>query len=285
MARLPYAAGDWVVVPLADGTFAPARVVRLPAQHHTLTYVFAPRTTTPSLDEVRDLHPGEAVLAVEVSGLAIGRTWPVLGGREDFDPTDWPLPEVETEVPFPDGPRLRVERLDESLRRVGSRHVPVEERGRRQIGDTLGSAALERWMPVQLQRGALVPVREQVWWPSSSSTGPAGSPDRHLGDVAPGGAPGADPVPVPDLVKVVLPGPAGADAARSVEPLLRIGLGRTAEVDGMVSGPAGGEVWVYPGDVARTVDAIGEALRSSALPDGSHLLVRAGGDEVRVDLR
>ncbi|EYR62800.1 hypothetical protein N866_05055 [Actinotalea ferrariae CF5-4] len=278
MARLAYAPGDWVVVPLADGTFAPARVVRVPARHDTLTYVFAPRATPPTLDDVRVLDPGDALLAVNVSGLAVGKTWTVLGGRDDFDPAAWPPPEVETEVPFPDGTLLRVERVDESLRRVDSRHVPLSERGRRQPGGAFGSVALERWMPVQLERGALRPVREQVWWPGET----ARWPDDVVGHApvcASDPASTPEPAALPARVAVVLPGPDGAAAARSVERVLHRALRGVAEVDGTLLNPDGGEVWVYPQDVLTTVEAVRGALAGKRLPEGSHLLVRVGDED------
>lgn len=280
MGRLAYAPGDWVVVPLADGTFAPARVVRVPARHDTLTYVFAPRATPSTLDDVRDLDPGDALLAVNVSGLAVGKTWTVLGGRDDFDPAAWPLPEVETEVPFPDGTLLRVERMDESLRRVDSRHVPLSERGGRQPGDAMGSAYLEQWMPLQLERGALGLVREQVWWPREPAR-----PDGVAGRVAVGtSGPASTPEPaaLPARVAVVLPGPDGAAAAATVERVLHHALRGVAEVDGTLLNPDGGEVWVYPQDVLTTVEAVRGALAGKRLPEGSHLLLRVGEEDESV---
>ncbi|WP_309133462.1 hypothetical protein [Cellulomonas sp.] len=284
MVRHAYAPGDWVVVPLAGGTFAPARVVRVPARHSTLTYVFAPRASPPTLDEVRDVDPGDALLAVTVSGLAIGGAWTLLGGRDGFDPAAWPLPEVETEVPAAGGPVLRVARLDESLRRFDVRHVPVAERGRRQPEGAMGSAYLEQWMPLQLERGALGPVREQVWWrlPAERPDRPAG--DAGMGTAGPTGAPAAG---LPDRVGVVLPGPEGADAARRVERLLHRALQGTAAVDGTLANPEGGEVWVHPQDVLLTVDAVRGAPAEEVLPAGSHLVVRTGGggEPVRAPLR
>lgn len=158
---VPYRVGDWFVVPLADGTFAPGRVVVHQPPQSTLCYLFAPVVQRPTSQDVEGLRPGDALLAAVMSGLALGERWELLGGGDGFERDAWPMPEFESE---PDDGTVRVSVRDERLRVVATSVVPASQAGRRQPDGAMGSGYVEAWFPRQVQAGALVPLRTQPWW-------------------------------------------------------------------------------------------------------------------------
>ncbi len=161
-----YRAGDWFVIPLADGTFVPARVVRHRKPHNVLVYAFAPQAVVPTLDDVAGLEPGDALTAQHISGLNIGDEWPLLGGADRFDRTRWKIPEFESDLrhAFPAGREVRVAFLDDDLRTVHSFQAPLSELGKRQPDGVAGAGAFARWLQFKLDAGSLVPLRSQPWW-------------------------------------------------------------------------------------------------------------------------
>jgi hypothetical protein len=161
-----YRAGDWFVIPLADGTFAPGRVLVHQPPQGVLGYVFAPQATMPTLKDVSDLEPGDALMAQDFSGMHIGDSWPLLGGADSFDRRMWKTPEFETDLrhAFPEGREVRVDLVDDELRRIHSFHAPLSELGKRQRGGAMGAVALEHWVLHQVQRNGFVPLRTQPWW-------------------------------------------------------------------------------------------------------------------------
>ncbi len=268
----PYRLGDWFLVPLADGRVAPGRVARNPALHVTLSYIFSPVEPPVGLEEVRQYEPGDAIAAVRVSGLSIADEWRLLGGHEDFDPRAWPIPELEDADPLRPG-RLEAWRLDERLRVVERNVVPFGEVGRRQPAGSMGAVFLEQWLVIQLEKGALRPVREQIWWPGDDPTSrPVASSTVAEAPVAP-----------PSKVVVVLPGP---EAVWDVEDLLRERLpARYGEVDGNLMSPDGAEILVYTNHPARTARRIARLLAGRDLPRGAHLRRETdGGDPVIIPL-
>jgi hypothetical protein len=85
--------GDWFAVPLPDGTWAAGRVVRKEAWAF-LGYYFGPRLRQqPTLADVQHLTAQDAVkvsnsdIYLVTSGIC-----PILGGRNNWDPSDWPVP-------------------------------------------------------------------------------------------------------------------------------------------------------------------------------------------------
>jgi len=85
--------GDWFAVPLPDGTWAAGRVVRKEAWAF-LGYYFGPRLRQqPTLADVKHFTAADAVNVDNADTYLVTTGFcPLLGGREDFDPTDWPVP-------------------------------------------------------------------------------------------------------------------------------------------------------------------------------------------------
>lgn len=94
MSGAAFSEGDWFAVPLRDGGFAVGLVARSNPKAALLGYFFGPRLgASPSLEDLGGLRPGDAVLVGRFGhlGLKQGR-WPVLGRRDDWDRTNWPMP-------------------------------------------------------------------------------------------------------------------------------------------------------------------------------------------------
>lgn len=271
--RPKYTLGDWFLLPQPGGLVAPGRVVRHPAAFSTLSYIFTPVPPPVSLDDVRGYRAGDAIAAVEVSGLEIGDGWVLLGGHEDFDPRRWPLPEQEMEDTLRQ--RLEGRRIDDQLRVVERFQVPREEAGQRQMEGMMGSLFLEKWLPLQLEQGKLHPVREQVWWPGDTPSGPTTAELVEADEAA-----GEPPL---DKVVLVLPEP---DPVWDVEDLLHEGLLEgTDDVDGNLMSPDGAEIYVYSPDPTATARRIATLLAGHPLPPGTHLRIEIGDDDpVRIDL-
>jgi hypothetical protein len=92
--KLKYREGDWFAVPLRDGGFAAGVVARANPGGVLLGYFFGPRrSAVPTLDGIRDLRQGDAVLVALFGhlGLKEGR-WPVLGRLDGWDRREWPMP-------------------------------------------------------------------------------------------------------------------------------------------------------------------------------------------------
>src|SRR4051812_2435383 len=88
-----YRIGDWIAVPLPDGTWAMGRIAR-GKRGILLGYFFGPRRrTVPRLDELQHLRADAAEYVTAFGDMGLRKEeWPVLGGHEDFDPTAWPMP-------------------------------------------------------------------------------------------------------------------------------------------------------------------------------------------------
>lgn len=94
MPRINYREGDWFAVPLREGGYAVGIVARANRDGVLLGYFFGPRRDdVPTLDDVRDLKPQDAVVVGKFGhlGLTQGK-WVNLGRLEDWDRTDWPMP-------------------------------------------------------------------------------------------------------------------------------------------------------------------------------------------------
>ncbi len=268
-----YRAGDWFAIPLADGTYAPGRVVVHQPPHGVLGYVFAPLDHLPTLDEVAGLEPGDALMAQDFSGLHIGDPWPLLGGADDFDRTAWRTPEFETDLrhAFPEGREVRVDVVDDQLRRIHSFHAPLSELGKRQHGGVMGAAAVERWVLHQLQAGAFVPLRTQPWW-------------DHPTPVPAGTAPAAAPSTLGDSVVVVVPGRTRT-AGDLAEMTLMLELDpRLGEVDGTMRSPEESQVLVHGQDGRELASRVEALLAPLTMPAGTTLRVRAGDVQWEIPL-
>jgi hypothetical protein len=94
MVKMNYREGDWFAVPLRDDGFAVGVVARANPKAALLGYFFGPRLSeVPTLEEVGDLRPADAVLVAKFGHLGLtGGTWPVIGRIENWDRTAWPMP-------------------------------------------------------------------------------------------------------------------------------------------------------------------------------------------------
>jgi hypothetical protein len=91
-----YNEGSWFAVPLQDGGYGVGLVARLsPGTKIMLAYLFGPkRPRAPSLDELAELMPRDAVKVLRVGDMALASGhWPVLGQASHWDPDDWPVPQ------------------------------------------------------------------------------------------------------------------------------------------------------------------------------------------------
>ncbi|WP_143556582.1 hypothetical protein [Flavimobilis soli] len=272
-ADVGYGTGDWFVVPLADGSFAPGRVVVHHGEQGVLGYLFAPQTTSPTLKDVSLLDPGDALLACKMSGLYIGSRWPLLGGAGPVDLSVWRLPEGENDVRRLSvrGREVRVDVIDRYLRTVHSFHVPLSELGQRQPGGSLGPLSVENWFPQALAHGTLVPLRTQRWWDHPTP----------VPEAAPMAPPRED---LDDRVCIVVPG-RKRSAVDVIECALLLELdSELGELDGTMSGPEGTEIVLYGQDGRGLAAEVERIVRAHKLPAGTHLLVEAGEDTWTVPL-
>ncbi len=93
--KLPYKEGDWFGVPLADGGYAVGLIARSRRGGKALFgYFFGPRRSQlPSLTDIRDLTPADAILIGKFGdlGLYTGE-WPIIGHSEPWERKAWPMP-------------------------------------------------------------------------------------------------------------------------------------------------------------------------------------------------
>ena len=89
-----YHEGDWFAVPLRDGGFGVGVVARANPRGCVLGYFFGPRhPDVPTLEDVRGLKPGDAVLVRKFGDLGLlEKTWPILGRLADWERREWPMP-------------------------------------------------------------------------------------------------------------------------------------------------------------------------------------------------
>ena len=266
--------GDWFAVPLADGSFAPGRVVVHGGDHVILGYVFAPVDHLPTLDEVATLDPGDALCACRMTGLQIGGRWPLLGGTGPVDRAEWRIPEGENDLRgiLPPERAVRVDILNARLQTVHAFSVPASSLGQRQPGGVVKAEVLESWYLSAHARGTLVPVRTQQWWDHPTPVPGA------IALVTP------RPPELDDLVRVVVPGPDWAVAERLEGVLSRRLRSAVGEVDGTQSGPDSREIYAYGPDGHKLAAAVRRIVRTRRLPAGTHLMIESGDTAWRVPL-
>ena len=266
--------GDWFVVPLADGSFVPGRVVVHGGDHVILGYLFAPVDHVPTVAEVSALDPGDALCASRMSGLRIGERWPLLGGSGPVDRAAWRIPEVENDLRgiTPPERAVRVDILNARLQTIHNFCVPSSELGQRQPGGVVKAEVIERWFLYACEQGSLVPLRTQRWWDHPTPV--------------PGAIPLIPPRPpeLDDLVRIIVPGPDWA-ATESIAGMLRWRLRQAVgEIDGTMSGPDHREIYAYGPDGHRLAAAVQRIVRNRRLPAGTHLMVESGDTAWRVPL-
>lgn len=258
--------GDWFAVPLADGSFAPGRIVLHGGNHVFLGYLFTPVDHVPTIAEVSSLDPGDALCAARMSGLRIGGRWPVLGGTGVVDGAVWRIPEGENDPRgiAPPERAVRVDILNARLQTIHAFYLPASELGQRQPGGVIKSEVVETWYPYALAQGALVPLRTQRWWDHPTPV--------------PGAIPLVSPRPpeLDDLVRIIVPGPDWA-GTESIEGRLRWRLRQAVgEIDGTMSGPDSREIYIYGPDGHKLAAAVQRIMRNRRLPAGTHLMIESG---------
>jgi len=94
MAKANYQEGDWFAVPLREGGYAVGVVARVNPKAALLGYFFGPRyDEIPSLNDIRDLRPGDAILVGKFGHLGLRQgKWPNLGRLAEWDRFEWPMP-------------------------------------------------------------------------------------------------------------------------------------------------------------------------------------------------
>jgi Immunity protein 26 len=94
VTKISYSEGDWFGVPLSEGGFATGVVARANRGGILVAYFFGPRSETPpSLTQVAQLTPGDAVLVGAVGDLGLlGGSWPLVGRLPNWKRDEWPIP-------------------------------------------------------------------------------------------------------------------------------------------------------------------------------------------------
>lgn len=148
MGKQKFGAGDWFAVPLPHGGWA-VGVLAGGRGSQRFGYFFGPaRAEIPSLEELADLRPEDAVLA-EVfhhAGLKNG-SWPVLGRAPGWDPQQWPVPLLARRSEFG---TWKVTLDPVSLKSVSEVPVSPEEAAGLWSEGSGGSGAVEQYLGAAL---------------------------------------------------------------------------------------------------------------------------------------
>lgn len=91
----PYEEGTWFAVPLRDRrSYGVGVVARAFEGGVLLCYFFGPRrNTVPSLDEVANLLPSDAIRVLQVGDLGILEgQWQIVGSSPEWERSEWPIP-------------------------------------------------------------------------------------------------------------------------------------------------------------------------------------------------
>jgi len=91
--NFPYAAGDWIAVPLKDG-WAIGLIARVNQYGACLGYFFSPLLKErPNVEQLKSFRPEQAVLVRRFHSLELEEgKWPILGRLSDWDYRQWPVP-------------------------------------------------------------------------------------------------------------------------------------------------------------------------------------------------
>lgn len=158
---LPYGRGDWVAVPLTDEGYAVGIVVQADGAGGVTGYFFGPRRQTiPSIAELCLLRPSEAIHICNYGDLGlVNGEWAVIGGREEWNPDDWPVP-VFGYIEGRGRPAWKVTFQDDDLVSYAMREqVSVEECLRLPKTGMSGSGAVEKSLTYLLNGGTLYDPR------------------------------------------------------------------------------------------------------------------------------
>jgi hypothetical protein len=101
--KLPYHEGTWFAIPLRQGGFAIGLIARATARGKViLCYFFGPkRATVPSLADVENLMPKDALRILQVGDLGLVKgLWPIIGFSTSWRRSDWPIPPFIRREPF-----------------------------------------------------------------------------------------------------------------------------------------------------------------------------------------
>ena len=145
MRKLPYREGTWFAVPLTGAGFGVGVVARTGAKGKTiLGYFFGPRrASVPTLANVKDLKPINAVLRIRVGDLGLIRgEWPIIGQSEPWQRSEWPMPDFIRREPPGCGRAWRVYYSETNLNEVVAEE-PVSPQTPGQRDSLFGSGAAE----------------------------------------------------------------------------------------------------------------------------------------------
>jgi len=88
-----YNEGDWFVVPIRDKGYVLGHIARWTRPHAILGYFFSPYfITIPTLASVQDIKPSESFLIRKFSDIGLMESWPLIGGSDNWNRDEWPLP-------------------------------------------------------------------------------------------------------------------------------------------------------------------------------------------------
>ena len=105
--KLPFKEGTWFAIPLRQGGYAVGRVARhTPKGEIILAYFFGPkRERVPTLDEIDQLEPHEAVKVIRTSELGLmDGSWPIIGNSPRWERERWSIPAFIRREPLLDIP-------------------------------------------------------------------------------------------------------------------------------------------------------------------------------------
>jgi hypothetical protein len=147
--ELPYREGDWIAIPLRDGSgYGVGRIARLaPGGGVLVGYFFARRLHQPELSSVRDARPEDAITIRRFGDLRLLQgAWPVLGGSDDWDRNDWPMPPFVRKSPL-ESHAWRVEYPGDNPNAVPHEtKLPLEESSRFPDDGAMGAGSVEIFM-------------------------------------------------------------------------------------------------------------------------------------------
>lgn len=93
---LNYVEGDWFAIPLEGGGYGAGLIARMQPRRTgvLLGFFFGPkRDRVPTIEELRHLHAGDAVMVRLFGHLDIRRElWPIIGRSPDWTRSEWPVP-------------------------------------------------------------------------------------------------------------------------------------------------------------------------------------------------
>jgi hypothetical protein len=147
MTRLPYFEGDFIAIPLRDGSgYGVGRIARMaPGGRLLVGYFFGMKfRRPPSVSELEHLTATDACLIRQFADLGLmSGTWQALGGHETLDRRAWPMPNFGRRESLT-GRAIRYEYPDDNPNaRPREEHISSAELDRLPAAGIDGSGLLE----------------------------------------------------------------------------------------------------------------------------------------------